>query len=171
MAGCYRNDRPDAPEYAKDQIGAFCNIFAVINLRPQASSFMMRVREHILRFRFGQTPDALQRVVGSDLRRCTPNQQASSLAVSSLASNSEWCCFRFDIVDVLRVKDQQTTNRNLCKRPNFRGVTHSAQIWRSFGAASASIKGDMRTNQYAAMQSFIQIRVSSSERYICQRIF
>ena len=60
----------------------------------------------------------------------TPNRLASSLTVSSpfsasnatFALNSGWCCFRFDIVDLLRVEDQQTTNRSLRQCPEFRGV-------------------------------------------------
>jgi hypothetical protein len=32
---------------------------------------------------------------------------------ATLALNSGWCCFRFDIVDLLGVEDQQATNRSL----------------------------------------------------------
>lgn len=38
---------------------------------------------------------------------------------ATLVLNSGRCCFRFDMSDLLRVEDQQTTNRSLRQCPNF----------------------------------------------------
>ncbi|WP_211243764.1 hypothetical protein, partial [Paracoccus hibiscisoli] len=39
----------------------------------------------------------------------------------TFALNSGACCFRFDIVDLLRNEDQQTANQSLCQCPVFGG--------------------------------------------------
>lgn len=41
------------------------------------------------------------------------------VSTATLALNSGWCCFRFDISNLLRIKDQKTTNRNLRQCPNL----------------------------------------------------
>lgn len=85
-------------------------------------------------------------------RRCT---LASSLIVSSplnaskvnLALNSVQYCFRFDIPDLLRFEDQQTTNCSSRQRPisgeefSFNRLECSSRLATRYGKTAASYLG------------------------------